>query len=109
LKILTGAVKIIQEQVQAQYLKNPNLAVLASPDIYPSGKRYRDLLLVNEIRIKSYDEYATSDNLFVITKSDEQTLRQDPAAEMMFFRKGPVAGKWEIAKTGWRVFQFNRY
>lgn len=109
LKLMRGATRIIREQIISQQLKNPNLAVLSSPDIYPSGKKYRDLLLVNEIRIKPYEEYETSDNLFVITKGEEKTLREDPAAEIMYFRDGPVTGVWEIPETNWRVIQFNRY
>lgn len=109
LKILRGAAKIIGGQITSQNLKNPNLAVLGSPDIYPDGKKYRDLLLVSNIRVKPYEEYAISDNLFVITMSDEMTLRRDPALEMMYFRSGPVAGVWQIPETKWKVIQFNRY
>jgi hypothetical protein len=109
LKILRGGAEIIGRQITSQNLKNPNLAVLSSPDIYPSGKKYRDVLLVANIRVKPYEEYETSDNLFVVTEVNEATLRKDPAAEMAYFRNGPVAGVWEIPNTGWRVIQFNRY
>jgi hypothetical protein len=109
LKILRGATDIMAEQITAQKLINPNLAVLASPDIYPAGKKYRDLLLVKNIRVKMYEEYGLSDNLFVVTKSDVETIRKDPAAELLYFRNGPIAGQWPIQDTGWKVIQINRY
>lgn len=109
LQLLRGGTKIIREQITVQKLKNPNLAVIGSPDIYPDGKKYRGLLLVDNIRVKPVEEYETSDNLFVITVSGENSLRKDPALEMTFFRKGPVAGSWKIPGTDWKVIQFNRY
>jgi len=109
LRVLRGGTKIIKEQIESQKLVNANLAVLASPDIYPSGKKFRDLLLVNNIRLKMYEEYETSDNLFIITMADEPTLRKDPAAELAYFKNGPFAGLWQIPGTKWKVIQLNRY
>ncbi len=109
LKIVRGGTKIISEQVRKQNLVNSNLAVLGSPDVYTNGNKYRNMLLVENIRLKSYDEFSISDNLFVVTNSGEEVLRKDPAAEIMYFRNGPVYGKWEIGNTGWRVIQFNKY
>lgn len=109
LKLLVGGAKIIGGQIIARNLKNPNLAVIASPDIFPTGKKYRDLLLISNIRVKSVEEYEPSDNLFVVTTADENVVRKDPALEMMYFRNGPVAGQWPIPGTDWKVIQFNKY
>ncbi len=109
LKILRGATQIISGQIREKKMANVNLAVLASPDIYPAGKRYRDLLLINEYRLRMYEEYELSDNLFVITKGSVSDLRKDPAAELIYFRNGPVAGEWQIPESDWRVVQLNRY
>ncbi len=109
LRILRTASKIMAKEIKIQNLINANVAVLGSPDIYPAGKKYRDLLLVDNIRLRTYEEYALSDNLFVVTKSDEETLRHDPAGEIMDFKNGPIKGIWNIPETEWKVIQFNKY
>jgi hypothetical protein len=109
LKILRGATQIIGQEVREKKMINANMAVLSSPDIYPLGKRYRDVLLVNDIRLKTYEEFELSDNLFVVTKGSVADLRKDPAMELIYFRNGPVAGVWEIPESNWRVIQLNRY
>lgn len=109
IKVLTSVTHILAEQITAQKAINANIAVLSSPDIYTNGNKYRELLLNYDVRLKSYDEYTTSDNLFVITTADEKKLRSDPAAELAFFKNGPVAGVWPVAGTDWKVIQFNRY
>lgn len=109
LKETRQIVKIISDQITTQKLVNPNLAILASDDIYTNGNKYRDLLLVNNIRLRMASEYEISDNLFVVTQKDEQTIRDDPAAERAKFRPGPLYGYWQIPNSSWRVYQFNKY
>ncbi len=109
LQLDRGGTQIIAEQIKTQKLVNPNLAVLGSPDIFTNGNKFRNLLLVENIKVKPYEEYFSSDNLFVVTKADIKALRLDPAAEMMYFRNGPVKGVWNIPETDWKVVQFNRY
>jgi hypothetical protein len=109
LKLVRGVTDIIGGQIVKNKMVNPNLAVLSSPDIYTNGKKYRDMLLIRNIRVKAYEEYETSDNLFVITTGTPDELRKDPALEMLFFRKGPVAGVWNVPGSNWKVVQFNKY
>jgi hypothetical protein len=109
LNILRNATNIMAVQITKNKMLNPNIAVLGSPDIYTNGNKYRDMLLIRNIRVKPYEEYETSDNLFVITTETAEQLRNDPALEMLFFRKGPVAGVWNIGVTDWKVIQFNKY
>jgi hypothetical protein len=109
LRIVRGVTEILEMQIKSENLKNPNLAVLGSDDIYTNGNRYRNMLLIRNVGTKPYNEYGTSDNLFVITTTDEKTLRRDPALEITDFRNGPVAGIWQIPGTGWKVIQFNKY
>lgn len=109
LSILRGGTKIIAEQIIKQKSVNANLAVLNSPDIYPAGKKFRDLLLVQNIRTKTYEAYETSDNLYVVTTGSTDQLRKDPASELIYFRNGPVAGEWQIEGTNWKVIQINKY
>ncbi len=102
--------QVINREIKTQKLVNPNLAVLGSPDIYTSGKKYRDLLLISGTPVKIIEQLDLSDNLFVITTvANTDDLRKDPAAEMKNFRSGPIYGTWPIPDTNWKVVQFNRY
>ena len=89
-------------------LKNVNIAALASPDPDPLGLIYRDVLLSKEIRLLSAGEYGITDNLFVVSTSDEGIVRADPANVIHGFREGKVARIYDISDTGWKVYLFNR-
>lgn len=101
--------QILTEQIEKQKLINANIVVLVSPDNYTNGNKYRDLLLVRNIRLRLPSEYELSDNLFVVTQGSEDQVRKDPAVEMEGFRRGPVFGQWSVPESDWRVIQFNKY
>lgn len=98
---------ILKRQIEVNYLKNANIAALASPDPVTQAEKYRYLLLVpDNLSIASHDEYFSSDYLFVVSTSSEEKVRKDPALEMTNFRKGTLLGSW-VAGTGpWRVYLF---
>lgn len=109
LKLIQGASNIIEREIKKQELVNANVVVLQIPDELCETKIYRNILEVKNISIKRVEEYNVSDNLFVITQSDEKTLKKDPAYEIDNFRNGIVVGEWEIEETDYKVFQFNKY
>ncbi len=109
LRLVKEITNILAGQIKKQHLLNPNIAVLGSPEIYTSGSKYRNMLLLHDIHLRSYEEYGLSDNLFVVTSSSADELRRDPATEMLYFKNGPVAGVWTVHNSNWKVVQFNRY
>jgi hypothetical protein len=57
-------VEVIEQEIVADDLINPNIAVLGSPDPNIYGRKFRDLMLIREnANIRSKDEYEISDNL----------------------------------------------
>lgn len=101
--------KNIKKEIQKNNLKNVNIAVLGSSDQTTSGKKYRDLLLVDgNTHILTKDEYSLTDHLFVISTSDEKTVRSDAASEMHRFRKGPLVSDIKIGDSGWVIYHFTR-
>lgn len=103
------ATQIISQEITSQDLKNNNLAVLSSPDNNIYGRRYRDLLLIQNTPLLPKEEYQYSDHLFVISTATISDLRQDPAYEMKFFRSGPLINQWPIPDSNWTVYRFDRY
>lgn len=100
--------KVISDKIKNEDLKNVNLTVLSSPDNNTYGRRYRDLLLIENINLKSKDEYVLSDHLFVVSTGSEQDLRNDPAQEINYFRKGKLVQKINIPNSDWKVYHFHR-
>ena len=100
--------EMMEREIKGHGLKNVNLAVLASPDNNVYGRRYRDVLLVKEVRMLTRDEYQYTDNMFVVSTSSETRVRDDPAYEMHFFRKGKLVNKWGFYDSGWNLYLFNR-
>lgn len=104
-RLLTNAMKKIMD---TKNLKNSNLAVLASPDNNVYGRRYRDVLLVNNIKLRTKDEYQYSDYLFVISVAKESVVRMDKAYEMNYFRNGDLLNKWSLPDSEWNLYLFNQ-
>lgn len=89
-------------------LKNNNIAVLGSPDTNTYGRRYRDLLLIKNINLRSKEEYDISDHLFVISESPIDSVRLDPAYEISNFRNGKLIQSWEVPQSPWKIYLFSR-
>ena len=89
-------------------LKNINIAVLASPDRDPLGGIYRDTLLIKNIDLLLENQFDITDNLFVVSTSEETVVREDPANVMNGFRSGELVDTFIIETTDWRVYLFNR-
>ena len=106
--LVRSITQTIQKEVITEDLKNSNLAVLSSPDNNTYGRRYRDLLLIQNIPLKTKAEYEISDHLFVISTSQEEVVRQDPAYEMKFFRSGPLIKSWTIPNSDWKIYRLDR-
>ncbi len=109
LKLVQNSTDIIEREITNQGLINANIVVLQTPDELCETKIYRSVLETKKVPLKRIEEYQISDNLFVISPSNEETLRKDPAYEIDNFRNGIVAGEWEIEGTDYKVFQFNKY
>ncbi len=99
---------ITEDQIKQYDLKNNNIASIASPDPNTYGRRYRDLLHLKGVSLKTKDEYYISDHLFVISTSSEEVIRNDKAYEMSFFNKGKLVQMWEIENSEWVVYLFER-
>jgi hypothetical protein len=89
-------------------LKNVNVAVLASPDPDPLGGIYRDTLLIKDIDLLLENQFDITDNLFVVSTSEELRVREDPANLMNGFRSGELVDTFDVETTKWRVYLFNR-
>ena len=107
--IVEKASEIISDDIKSSDLKNVNLAILASPDPDPLGVTYRHTLLVKGEKILVESQYGITDNLFIVTTSDESAVRSDSANIMNGFREGKLTSSQEIENTGWKVYLFNRY
>jgi hypothetical protein len=98
----------IAQNISEHALKNNNLAVLGSPDPNTYGRRYRDLLLIKGVDLKTKGEYAISDHLFLITTSPLEAVRNDPAFEISFFKNGNLMGEWRVPESDWKIFLLSR-
>jgi hypothetical protein len=98
----------IDEYTKDYDLKNVNIAVLASPDPNTYGRRYRDLLHLTGVKILQRSDYYITDNLFVISSSNEDEVRNDPAYELDRFRSGLLVESWNITDSIWNIYLFER-
>lgn len=101
-----AAAEIIKEKVTTLNLKSPNIAALASPDSEPLSEKYRFLLQTKDVKMKAPSEYDTSENLFVVSTSSLEVLREDKAAPMNYFRHTEKVEKIAIPDSEWAVYWF---
>ncbi len=108
IKSIREITNILNGQIKGRDLRNVNLAVLASVDNNTYGRKYRDLLLIKDVNLLSKDEYFKTDNLFIVSQSAEEKVRNDAAVEMQLFRRGVLRGQWRVTGENWKVYLFNR-
>ncbi|MBU3956794.1 hypothetical protein KKI19_00735 [Patescibacteria group bacterium] len=87
--------------------RNCNLVVVASPDLNTKGKRYRDLLFLKGINLLPEDNYRDNECLYVVSSSDEATIRKDPAYELDRIRNMSATKEWQIKNSIWNVYRFD--
>lgn len=98
---------VIETEIRDKDLKNVNIAVIGSTDKNTYGLKYRNLLLIDEVRILSRYEYDITDNLFVVSQKNEQDLRDDKAYEIKAFKDGRIVNEWSY-NNGWKLYLFNK-
>lgn len=108
IKSVRQITSFISNEINTKNLKNSNIAVLESPDNNTYGRRYRDLLLLQDIGLRTRDEYDLTDHLFVVSTGSENLLRESPAYEMHNFRSGALVNSRAIDHSEWKVFHFTR-
>ncbi|MCX6704630.1 MAG: hypothetical protein NTZ07_04285 [Candidatus Woesebacteria bacterium] len=101
-------VDAIDSKIVKDNMKNVNVAVLSSPDPNTYGRRYRDLLLIKGVNLKTKGEYEISDGLFVITTQTLENVRKDPAYEIKFFKNGPLVEEWNVSQSNWKIFLLSK-
>lgn len=84
-----------------------NLVVVASPDRNTKGDRYRDLLFLKKKNLLPEDNYRDNECLYVISSSNEEVIKKDPAYELDRIRSSKSAKKWEIEKSIWYLYRFD--
>lgn len=108
IKTISKITDTIEGKIYENNLMNVNLAVLQSPDPNIYGRRYRDLLLLNGTRLQEKELYDLTDNLFVLSYQDIETLRQDKAYEIKRFNKGKLVQEWSFEDSKWKLYLLNR-
>jgi len=98
----------IESEIKNDNLKNINIAVLQSPDPNIYGRRYRDLLLIKNVDLKTKYEYDITDNLYVISYNNIAEVRTDSAYEISRFRNGKLFKSWDIPGSEWKMYLLQR-
>lgn len=100
--------KAVEGEIKDKNLLNANITVLGSDDPNTYGRKYRDLLLINNVALKTKGEYEISDSLFVITTSTLEKIRSDAAYEIKYFKNGPLVKDWTVPGSDWKIFLLSR-
>lgn len=104
---LTEASKYIAQTTKDKELKNINVASLASSDSDPLANKYRDVLTTLDTPVLAPSQYDTSEHLFVVSTSEESTLREDKSTAMIVFKESQLEEVYDIPGSNWRVFWFH--
>lgn len=103
------ATSAIVKYISANQSKRFNILVIGSPDPNTKGRRYRDLLSLNNIYPVSADNYDNLDTLFVISyQSDWAKLSADPAYEIDEFRSNQPTSITKIPNSDWFIYKLSK-
>ncbi len=98
---------ILYHEVTQNNISGANIAVLGSPDPNRYGWKYRSLLEIKGVQLKSKYEYFTNNYLFVVSTQTEENLRNDISPEMERFRYEKLLQTWYIEDSEWIVYLFS--
>ena len=108
IETITKITQTIRDEIAENKLMNVNLVVLQSPDPNIYGRRYRDLLLIDDVRLLEKEQYEITDNLFVLSYKSVEDIRNDKAYEIKRFDKGKLVDKWVFDESEWKLYLLNR-
>jgi hypothetical protein len=98
---------IISGVIETHSVVNPNILTAESPDLDLLSLKYRDLLAIKGIFVREPTEYDSSENLFVISTSSENTVRKSNSIPMTFFKDSVLRSTYEIENSRYRVYWFS--
>jgi hypothetical protein len=106
IRVLRSASNAIAEIYNSHHIKNANVAAVASPDGDLISLKYRDLLSLRNVPLRAASEYDASENLFVISTSDENTVKGDASAPMVMFKNAILKESYPLAVSPWKLYWF---
>ena len=107
--IITSILSFPKQITAVAWENNTNSARFISNTIYDDiGSRYRNLLLIKGVTLRAKNEYQITDHLFVVSISDIDKVRNDPAYEVGNFRKGKLIREWTVPESPWKIYLLSR-
>jgi 4-amino-4-deoxy-L-arabinose transferase-like glycosyltransferase len=99
---------IIANTVKKNNLKDVNIAAVQSPDIDPTGAKYRDMMTIFGVSLRASTEYDATQNLFVISTAPQNSLRKGKDYALAIFRSAKLIKTFPIENGPWKVYWFKR-
>jgi hypothetical protein len=106
IRVLRSASDSIAKIYQTHPIKNANVAAVASPDSDLISLKYRDLLSLRHVPLRAASEYDASENLFVISTSDEMRVKGDDSAPMVMFKNAVLKGAYPLVVPPWTLYWY---
>jgi hypothetical protein len=100
--------KIIVNLVHTKHIKNANIAAVASPDADTFGLNIRDTLQIRDINFLATSQYDVSEQLLVLSTSDEKIVRNDKSFSMQQFKNAKLGGIYPVKDSSWKVYWFRK-
>lgn len=85
-----------------------NLAVLQSNDGDTKGRRFRDLLSIQNVYPTTQDDYDSPKILYIISQKPWEILKNDQAYEMGHYRPKEEPISWKINNSNWIIYKIDR-
>lgn len=85
-----------------------NLAVLQSKDGDTKGRRFRDLLSIDNVYTVTQDDYDSPEILYVISQNNWDIVKTDMAYEIGHYRPAEAPLYWKVENSNWIVHKINR-
>lgn len=107
-RTIAKADKIIVNLINSKNIKNVNIAALGSEAPDTLAHNLRDSLQIHDIHFLAASQYDVSEQLLVLSTSDEKSLRRDQAFAMQQFKSAKLGGVYTIKNSNWKVYWFRK-
>ncbi len=107
-RTIAKANKIIVDLMNNNKIRNANIAALGSPAPDTFAINFRNALEIHDINFLAASQYDVSEQLLVISISDEKTLRSDKSFAMQQFKNARLGGIYKIEDSNWKIYWFRK-
>lgn len=108
IRTIIKADEVIIDLINSRKIQNANIAALGSEATDTFAINLRDALQIHDVNFLAVSQYDVSEQLLVLSTSDEKSLRRDQSFAMQQFKNARLGGLYPLTDSDWKIYWFKK-